>query len=104
MRVKIALSNDRRFLALFAEFRLNSRQEPPARRVVSKWQKHFIGAEMADNSRGDGASPVLALLVGGLIVAVAVLGYFTLTGHQESPGTPSHITMNIKTPTPPTHP
>jgi hypothetical protein len=64
----------------------------------------FDGAEMADNSRGDGASPVLALLVGGLIVAVAVLGYFTLTGHQQSPGTPSHITMNIKTPTPPTHP
>ena len=59
---------------------------------------------MADNSRGDGASSVLALLVGGLIVAVGVLGYFTLTGHQQG-GTPSHITMNIKTPAaPPPHP
>ena len=60
---------------------------------------------MADNSGGGGASPVLALLLGGLIVAVVVLGFFMFTGHQESGmGTPSHITMNIKTPTAPTHP
>jgi hypothetical protein len=59
---------------------------------------------MADNS-GGGASPVLALLVGGLIVAVLVLGFFMFTAHQASgPGTPSHITMNIKTATAPTHP
>ncbi len=58
---------------------------------------------MADNSGGGGTS-VLALLLGGLIVAIVVLGFFMFAGHNGgTPGTPSHITMNVK-PSLPTHP
>lgn len=61
---------------------------------------------MADNSGGGGATPVLALLLGGLVVAVVVLGFFLFNGHtgNNTPSVPSHISLNVKTPTAPTHP
>jgi len=36
---------------------------------------------MANDSGGGGATPFLAFLVGGLIVAVVVLGFFMYNGH-----------------------
>ena len=55
---------------------------------------------MANDSGGGGATPFLAFLVGGLIVAVVVLGFFMYNGHGGGTATvPSHISMNIKTPT-----
>ncbi len=57
---------------------------------------------MADNSGGGGSAPFLAFLVGGLLVAVVVLGFFMFNGRLGGPnaGTPSHVTLNIKPPTP----
>ena len=50
---------------------------------------------MAENG-GGGATPFLAFLVGGLIVAVVVLGFFVYTGHQNNaPNVPSHLTLNV---------
>jgi hypothetical protein len=54
---------------------------------------------MANDSGGGGATPFLAFLVGGLIVAVVVLGFFMYNGHGGSSSVPSHISMNIKAPT-----
>lgn len=53
---------------------------------------------MAENS-GTGATPFLAFLVGGLIVAVAVLGFFVLNGGHlwGSPDT-AKISVDVKTP------
>jgi hypothetical protein len=54
---------------------------------------------MADNSGGGGATPFLAFLVGGLIVAVVALGFFAFNGHQGgSVSVPSHLSLNVKTP------
>ncbi|MBV9332243.1 MAG: hypothetical protein JOZ55_11885 [Alphaproteobacteria bacterium] len=56
---------------------------------------------MADNSNGGGsAAPFLAFLVGGLIVAVVVLGFFMYNGHtgSSSVNVPSHLSLNVKTP------
>lgn len=59
---------------------------------------------MADNSGGGGATAFLAFLVGGLVVAAVVLGLFVYNGHQASTNVPSHISLNVKTPSTPTHP
>ena len=53
---------------------------------------------MANDSGGGGGTPFLAFLVGGLLVAVVVLGFFMYNGHIGSSNPPSHISMNIKTP------
>ena len=51
---------------------------------------------MAENGDG-GAAPFLAFLVGGLIVAAVVLGFFAYTGHQNNAANvPSHLTLNVK--------
>jgi hypothetical protein len=57
---------------------------------------------MADgtNSSG-GATPWLAFLVGGLLVAVAVLGFFMFTGgHFGAPqaSNPTHLNVTVKEP------
>lgn len=43
--------------------------------------------------RGGGATPWLAFLVGGLLVIVAVIGYFVYTGGQSK-----QVDVNIKAP------
>jgi hypothetical protein len=53
---------------------------------------------MADDS-GGGATPFLAFLVGGLLVAVVVLGFLMFNGHNGTAAfPPSHISLNIKAP------
>jgi hypothetical protein len=50
---------------------------------------------------GGGATPWLAFLVGGLLVAVAVLGFFMFTGgHFGGPQalTPAHMNVTVKAP------
>lgn len=55
---------------------------------------------MATENSG-GATPLLAFLVGGLIVVVAVIAYFMYTGGQ----TPAkQIDVNIKAPSAPSAP
>ena len=55
---------------------------------------------MADNNGGS-ATPFLAFLVGGLIVAVAVLGVFVVNGsHPWGPANPAKVAINVKTPAP----
>jgi hypothetical protein len=54
---------------------------------------------MANDSGGGGGTPFLAFLVGGLLVAVAALGFFMLNGHNGTTTTiPSHVSLNVKTP------
>jgi hypothetical protein len=49
--------------------------------------------------KGDhGAMPFLALLVGGLIVAVIAMSIFVYTGHGHGPVVPSHLSLNVKAP------
>jgi len=53
---------------------------------------------MAENG-GHGAMPFLALLVGGLIVAVVVVGFFAYNGRDAHTNfVPSHLSLNVKTP------
>jgi len=51
---------------------------------------------MADN--GPNGTPFLAFIVGALIVAVAVLGFFMYTGGHFSANNPSQVAVNIHTP------
>ena len=57
---------------------------------------------MADNnSGGNGATPFLAFLVGGLVIAVVAMGFFMYGGHMgqgSSVSVPSHLSLNVKTP------
>ena len=55
---------------------------------------------MADNSGGGGATPFLAFLVGGLIVAVVAMGFFMFNGQHagNAVNVPSHLSLNVKTP------
>jgi hypothetical protein len=54
---------------------------------------------VADNSGGGGATPFLAFLVGGLIVAVVALGFFAFNGHSgNSVNVPSHLSLNVRPP------
>ena len=57
---------------------------------------------MAQSSNGSG--PWLAFLVGGLIVAVAVIGYFVYAGRQAAPDLPSGVDINLSVPSPPPMP
>lgn len=53
---------------------------------------------MAEN-RGSGATPWLAFLVGGLIVALAVLGYFLYSGAGSvEPKLPASINVDVNVP------
>ncbi len=52
---------------------------------------------MADDNGSSGA-PFLAFIVGALIVAVAVLGFFIYTGGHFATGNPSQVAVNIHTP------
>lgn len=53
---------------------------------------------MAENGGGGGATPFLAFLVGGLLVAVVVVGFFAFNGHNtgSSVNVPSHLSLNVK--------
>ncbi|WP_309646350.1 hypothetical protein [Phenylobacterium sp.] len=51
---------------------------------------------MAENS-GNGATPVLAFIVGGLIVVVAVIAFFMYSGGMGGGETKS-VDVNIKAP------
>jgi hypothetical protein len=54
---------------------------------------------MADNDGNGGATPFLAFLVGGLLVAVVAVGFFAYNGHGGDTGkAPSHLSLNVKTP------
>lgn len=57
---------------------------------------------MADSTNTNGgATPWLAFLIGGLLVAVAVLGFFMFTGgHFGAPqaGNPTHLNVTVKAP------
>ncbi|HEX2594048.1 MAG TPA: hypothetical protein VHL34_21280 [Rhizomicrobium sp.] len=53
---------------------------------------------MADNTGGGGTS-MLAFLVGGLLVAVVVLGFFMYSGGHmggTSVSVPSHMSVDVK--------
>jgi hypothetical protein len=53
---------------------------------------------MAENG-GRGAMPFVAFLVGGLIVAVVVMGFFVYTGRGgDTNAVPSHLSLNVKAP------
>jgi len=50
---------------------------------------------MADGS-GDGGTPVLAFILGGAIVIIAVFGFFMYTGHHGGgTGNGVQITANV---------
>jgi hypothetical protein len=54
---------------------------------------------MKDDSGMGGATPFLAFLVGGLLVAVAALGFFIFNGHNGTNAyPPSHLSLNLKAP------
>ena len=57
---------------------------------------------MANSSNGTG--PWLAFLVGGLIVAVAVIGYFVYAGRQAAPDLGHNVGVNLTLPKPPPMP
>lgn len=52
---------------------------------------------MADNS-GNGATPVLAFIVGGLLVLVAVIAFFMYSGGGFGGGDTKSVDVNIKAP------
>ncbi len=51
---------------------------------------------MAQSSNGSG--PWLAFLVGGLIVAVAVIGYFVYAGRQAAPDIAKGVNIDVTLP------
>lgn len=57
---------------------------------------------MAQNSNG--AGPWLAFLVGGLIVAVAVIGYFVYAGRQAAPDLARSVDVHVSLPKAPPMP
>jgi hypothetical protein len=61
---------------------------------------------MADSTNSSGgATPWLAFLIGGLIVAVAVLAFFMVNGgHLGAPqaANPTHMNVTVKAPKVPT--
>jgi hypothetical protein len=52
---------------------------------------------MADGNSG-GGNTFLAFLVGGLIVVVAVLGYFMMSGHGVGSSASKSVDVNISAP------
>jgi hypothetical protein len=57
---------------------------------------------VAQSSNGSG--PWLAFLVGGLIVAVAIIGYFVYAGRQAAPDLGGGVDINLSVPSPPPMP
>lgn len=57
---------------------------------------------MPQSSTGSG--PWLVFLVGGLIVAVAVIGYFVYAGRQAAPDLGGNVDINLSLPNPPPMP
>lgn len=57
---------------------------------------------MAENSNR--STPWLAFLVGGLIVAVAVIGYFVWAGGAPRPSVPANVDVDVDLPKPPSIP
>ena len=55
---------------------------------------------MAEGSQSGGgsATPWLAFLIGGLIVVVAVIGYFMYTGASPSPSVPETVNVDVSAP------
>ena len=54
---------------------------------------------MAEDGGGGGAAPFLAFLVGGLLVAVVVVGFFAYNGDSANRvNVPSHLSFNVKAP------
>lgn len=51
---------------------------------------------MAQGSNGNG--PWLAFLVGGLIVAVAIIGYFVYAGRQAAPDLARSVNVDVTLP------
>ncbi len=54
---------------------------------------------MAENSSG-GATPWLAFLVGGLLVAVIVIGFVMYSGGGAKPSVPESVNVDINVPKP----
>lgn len=52
---------------------------------------------MAQNS-GSGATPWLAFLIGGLLVAVAVIAYFVYGGGTSKPSMPESVNVDVNLP------
>ena len=51
---------------------------------------------MANGSGGDGGMPVLAFILGGAIMVVAVFGLFVYNGHHGAgAGNGIHVTENV---------
>lgn len=53
---------------------------------------------MAESTSG-GATPWLAFLIGGLIVAVALIGWFVYSGQSAAPK-PADMTLSVNVPKP----
>lgn len=58
---------------------------------------------MAQNS-GGGSTPWLAVLVGGLLVAVAVIAWFLYAGGPPRPQMPRSVDIDVNVPRPPAIP
>lgn len=53
----------------------------------------------SETGGGNSATPWLAFLVGGLIVVVAVIGYFMFTGGQpRGPTVPETVNVDVSAP------
>jgi hypothetical protein len=57
---------------------------------------------MAENSNS--STPWLAFLIGGLIVAVAVIGYFVYAGGAATPSMPESVNVDVNLPKAPPMP
>ena len=57
---------------------------------------------MAEGS-GSRSTPLLAFLVGGVVVVVAVIGWFVWSGRTPAPD-PGSLSIDLKVPTPPNLP
>lgn len=54
--------------------------------------------------RSNGATPWLAFLIGGLVVAVAIIGYFVYAGGAAAPSVPESVNVDVDLPKPPSIP
>jgi len=69
----------------------------PARREFRLLHDNFcMEQQMANGSGGDGGTPVLAFILGGAIVIIAVFGFFVYNGHHGAgAGNGIHVTENV---------
>jgi hypothetical protein len=51
---------------------------------------------MANGSGDGGGNAVLAFILGGAIVVIAVFGFFVYNGHHGGAGNGIHVTENVK--------